>query len=176
MVGISLFMGGAASAARTVVQAGGRSHRLRAELMREEFDRGGPAMALLLRYTQAFMVQMAQSAICNRYHRIDQHLCRWLLQNLDRAGGGEVAITHSMLAAILGVRREGVSEAAGRLQHAGAIRYRRGHITVLDRGILEAQACDCYRTVRAEYSRLLPPAATEGSVPRRPAPSLRSWQ
>lgn len=157
MVGISLFMGGAATAACTVVQTGGHSLRLRADLMRAEFERGGSAMALLLRYTQAFMGQMAQNAICNRYHRIEQHLCRWLLQNLDRAGGDEVDITHSMLAAILGVRREGVSEAAARLQLAGGISYRRGHVKVLDRGVLEAQACDCYRTMQAEFSRLLPP-------------------
>lgn len=157
MVGISLFMGGAATAARTVVQTGGHSLRLRADLMRKEFERGGPAMELLLRYTQAFMAQMAQNAICNRYHRIEQHLCRWLLHNLDRAGGDELDITHSMLAAILGVRREGVSEAAARLQLAGGISYRRGHIKVLDRAILEAQACDCYHTMQAEFSRLLPP-------------------
>jgi CRP-like cAMP-binding protein len=156
MVGISLFMGGAATAARTVVQTGGHSLRLRADLMREEFERGGPAMQLLLRYTQAFMAQMAQNAICNRYHKIEQHLCRWLLQNLDRAGGDELDVTHSMLAGIFGVRREGVSEAAARLQMAGGIRYRRGHVKVLDRGVLEAQVCDCYRTMREEFSRLLP--------------------
>ncbi len=165
MVGISLFMGGAATAARTVVQTGGHSLRLRADLMREEFDRGGPAMQLLLRYTQAFMAQMAQNTICNRYHKIEQHLCRWLLQNLDRAGGDELDITHSMLAAILGVRREGVSEAAARLQLAGGISYRRGHVKVLDRAVLEAQACDCYQTLRAEFSRLLPP-------PGKPRPSV----
>ena len=168
MVGISLFMGGAATAARTVVQTGGHSLWLRADLMRAEFERGGPAMALLLRYTQAFMAQMAQNAICNRYHRIEQHLCRWLLQNLDRAGGDEVDITHSMLAAILGVRREGVSEAAARLQLAGGISYRRGHVKVLDRSVLEAQACDCYRTMQAEFSRLLPP-------PGKPRPSA-GWR
>lgn len=168
MVGISLFMGGAATAARTVVQTGGHSHRLRAELMCEEFERGGPAMALLLRYTQAFMAQMAQNAICNRYHKIEQHLCRWLLQHLDRADGNELAVTHSMLAAILGVRREGVSEAAARLQMAGGISYRRGHVTVLDRGILEAQACECYRTMQAEFSRLLPQPARRAHQPARP--------
>lgn len=189
MVGISAFMGGAGTAARTVVQTGGHSYRLRAECMREEFARGGPAMALFLRYTQAFMVQMAQNAICNRYHRIDQHLCRWLLQNLDRAGGDEVAMTHSMLAAVLGVRREGVSEAAARLQQSGAIRYRRGHLTVLDRGLLEAQACDCYRTVQTEFSRLLPTGHAARPEPpnhpghpdsapggRRDCRSARHWQ
>lgn len=164
MVGISLFMGGAATMARTVVQTGGYSLRLRAGLMREEFERGGPAMALLLRYTQAFMAQVAQNAICNRYHKIEQHLCRWLLQNHDRTGGDELEITHSMLAAILGVRREGISEAAARLQAAGGISYRRGHVRVLDRAVLEAQACDCYRTMQAEFSRLLPPPET----PRQP--------
>ena len=168
MVGISLFMGGAATAARTVVQTGGHCLRLRADLMRAEFERGGPAMDLLLRYTQAFMAQMAQNAICNRYHKIEQHLCRWLLQNLDRAGGDEVDITHSMLAGILGVRREGVSEAAARLQLAGGISYRRGHVTVLDRAILESQACDCYRTMQVEFSRLLPPPGKS-----RPAVSCR---
>ena len=156
MVGISLFMGGAATSTRTVVQTGGHSHRLRAELMREEFERGGAVMDLLLRYTQAFMAQMAQNTICNRYHKIEQHLCRWLLQNLDRSGGTELAVTHSMLAAILGVRREGISEAAARLQLVGGISYRRGHVTVLDRDILEALACDCYWTMQAEFSRLLP--------------------
>jgi CRP-like cAMP-binding protein len=169
MVGISLFMGGAATAARTLVQTGGHGLRLRADLMREEFERGGPAMQLLLRYTQAFMAQMAQNAICNRYHKIEQHLCRWLLQNLDRAGGDELDITHSMLAAIFGVRREGVSEAAARLQLAGGIRYRRGHVKVLDRAVLEAQACDCYRTMRAEFSRLLPPPS------EKPRPSV-GWR
>jgi CRP-like cAMP-binding protein len=168
MVGISLFMDGAATAARTVVQTGGHSLRLRAGIMRTEFERGGPAMDLLLRYTQTFMAQMAQNAICNRYHKIEQHLCRWLLQNLDRAGGDEVDITHSMLAAILGVRREGVSEAAARLQLAGGISYRRGHVKVLDRAVLEAQACDCYRTMQAEFSRLLPP-------PGKPRPSV-GWR
>ncbi|SMP68127.1 Crp/Fnr family transcriptional regulator [Noviherbaspirillum suwonense] len=168
MVGISLFMGGAATAARTVVQTGGHCLRLRADLMRAEFERGGPAMDLLLRYTQAFMAQMAQNAICNRYHKIEQHLCRWLLQNLDRAGGDEVDITHSMLAGILGVRREGVSEAAARLQLAGGISYRRGHVKVLDRAILESQACDCYRTMQVEFSRLLPPPGKS-----RPAVSCR---
>jgi CRP-like cAMP-binding protein len=168
MVGISLFMDGAASAARTVVQTGGHSLRLRAGIMRTEFERGGPAMDLVLRYTQTFMAQMAQNAICNRYHKIEQHLCRWLLQNLDRAGGDEVDITHSMLAAILGVRREGVSEAAARLQLAGGISYRRGHVKVLDRAVLEAQACDCYRTMQAEFSRLLPP-------PGKPRPSV-GWR
>jgi CRP-like cAMP-binding protein len=168
MVGISLFMDGAATAARTVVQTGGHSLRLRAGIMRTEFERGGPAMDLLLRYTQTFMAQMAQNAICNRYHKIEQHLCRWLLQNLDRAGGDEVDITHSMLAAILGVRREGVSEAAARLQLAGGISYRRGHVKVLDRGVLEAQACECYRTMQAEFSRLLPPLG-------KPRPSV-GWR
>jgi CRP-like cAMP-binding protein len=175
MVGISLFMGGAATPERTVVQVGGHSHRLRADLMREEFERGGPAMALLLRYTQTFMAQMAQIAICNRYHNIEQHLCRWLLQNLDRIAGNELAITHSMLASILGVRREGVSEAAARLQQAGCISCRRGHITVKNRDCLEAHACECYRTVQAEFARFLPHPARADGPPRRsnrPQPQL----
>jgi len=175
MVGISLLMDGEASGARTVVQVGGHSHRLRADLMREALLRGGSAMPLLLRYTQAFMAQMAQNAICNRYHKIDQQLCRWLLQTFDRAGSAEVGITHSMLAAILGVRREGVSEAAARLQQAGAIGCRRGYLRMLDRGLLESMACDCYRTVQAEFSRLLPaqPAsAGTGGIARQAQP----WQ
>ena len=172
MVGISLLMGGAATGARTVVQTAGHSHRLRADLMHQVFAQGGAAMPLLLRYTQAFMVQMAQNAICNRYHRIDQQLCRWLLQNFDRVGEDELVITHGMLAGILGVRREGVSEAAARLQQAGAIRCRRGHLKMLDRGLLESLACDCYRTMRAEFSRLLPPAV--GS--RHAGQEVRSWQ
>jgi len=167
MVGISLFMGGAATPERTVVQVGGHSHRLRAELMREEFERGGPAMELLLRYTQAFMAQTAQVAICNRYHTIEQHLCRWLLQNLDRIAGNELAVTHSMLAGILGVRREGISEAAARLQQAGCISCRRGHIAVKNRDRLEAQACECYRTVQAEFARLLPQPLRADALPRR---------
>ena len=174
MVGISLLMGGEATGARTVVQAAGHSHRLRADLMRQALLHGESAMSLLLRYTQAFMVQMAQNAICNRYHKIDQQLCRWLLQNFDRAGSAEVAITHGMLAAILGVRREGVSEAAARLQQAGAIGCRRGQMRMLDRGLLESMACDCYRAMRVEFSRLLPAQQTSGS--RCAGREVRSWQ
>jgi CRP-like cAMP-binding protein len=174
MAGIPLLMGGEATGARTVVQATGHSHRLRADLMCEALLRGGSAMPLLLRYTQAFMVQMAQNVICNRYHKIDQQLCRWLLQNFDRAGSAEVAMTHGMLAAILGVRREGVSEAAARLQQAGAIGCRRGHLRMLDRSLLESMACDCYRTVRAEFSRLLPTQPASGG--RRAAREAQRWQ
>jgi CRP-like cAMP-binding protein len=157
IVGISLFMGGESTPSRAVVQSAGHAFRLRAGLMLQEFNRAGPVLHLLLRYTQALITQMAQTAVCNRHHSLDQQLCRWLLLSLDRRDSNDLAMTQELIANLLGVRREGVTEAAGHLQDAGLIRYRRGHITVLDRSLLEARACECYAVVKNEYDRLLPP-------------------
>jgi CRP-like cAMP-binding protein len=156
MLGISLFMGGDATPSHAVVQSAGHAYRLKAELLKNEFERFGPTMHLLLRYTQALITQMAQTAVCNRHHSLDQQLCRWLLLSLDRLASNELVMTQELIANMLGVRREGVTEAAGRLQDAGLISYRRGHITVLDRPRLEARTCECYRVVRKEFDRLLP--------------------
>ena len=156
VVGISLFMGGASTPSRAVVQSAGEGFRLRADLLMQEFNRFGHAMHLLLRYTQALITQMAQTAVCNRHHSLDQQLCRWLLLSLDRLESDEIVMTQELIANMLGVRREGVTEAAGLLQQAGMIRYRRGHITVLDRARLEQRTCKCYAVVRKEYERLLP--------------------
>jgi CRP-like cAMP-binding protein len=157
IVGISLFMGGETTPSRAVVQSAGHGFRLSASLMRAEFDRAGPVRHLLLRYTQALITQMAQTAVCNRHHSLDQQLSRWLLLRLDRLDSNDLATTQELISNMLGVRREGVTEAAGRLQEDGLIRYRRGHITVLDRALLEARACECYAVVKNEYDRLLPP-------------------
>ena len=156
LVGISLFMGGESTPSRAVVQGAGEAFRLAAQVVKEEFDRSQPVLHLLLRYTQALITQMAQTAVCNRHHTLDQQLCRWLLLNLDRLPGDEVAMTQELIANMLGVRREGVTEAAHKLQLAGLIRYRRGHITVLDRLGLERRTCECYAVVKREYERLLP--------------------
>ena len=156
IVGISLFMGGESTPSRAVVQSAGTGYRLRASLMLEEFNHGGPVLHLLLRYTQALITQMAQTAVCNRHHSLDQQLCRWLLLSLDRLQSNELMMTQELIANMLGVRREGVTEAAGRLDKAGVIRYQRGHITVLDRGQLECRTCECYAVVKKEYDRLLP--------------------
>lgn len=156
LVGISLFMGGGSTPSRAVVQSAGAGYRLKAALMKDEFDRAGPAMHLLLRYTQALITQMAQTAVCNRHHSLDQQLCRWLLLSLDRLNSNELVMTQELIANMLGVRREGVTEAALKLQAAGLIRYARGHITVLDRPGLEARTCECYAVVKREYDRLLP--------------------
>jgi len=155
IVGISLFMGGNSTPSRAVVQSAGRGFRLKANLLMEEFDRAGPVLHLLLRYTQALITQMAQTAVCNRHHSLDQQLCRWLLLSLDRLQSNELAMTQELIANMLGVRREGVTEAAGRLHHAGLIDYQRGHITVLDRAGLEKRTCECYAVVKKEYDRLL---------------------
>jgi len=155
IVGISLFMGGQSTLSRAVVQSAGHGFRLRADLMMREFDRAGPVMHLLLRYTQALISQMAQTAACNRHHSLDQQLCRWLLLSLDRLDSNELIMTQELIANMLGVRREGVTEAAGKLRKAGLIRYRRGHIVVLDRAGLERRSCECYAVVRKEYERLL---------------------
>ena len=156
ILGISLFMGGDTTPSRAVVQSAGHSYRLKADLLKSEFGRFGATMHLLLRYTQALITQMAQTAVCNRHHSVDQQLCRWLLLSLDRLAANELSMTQELIANMLGVRREGVTEAAGKLQDAGLIRYRRGTITVLDREGLEARACECYQVVRTEFDRLLP--------------------
>jgi CRP-like cAMP-binding protein len=158
VVGVSLFMGGESTTSRAVVQSAGCGFRLKSSLMMQEFNRGGPVLHLLLRYTQALITQMAQTAVCNRHHSLDQQLCRWLLLSLDRLQSNELVITQELIASMLGVRREGVTEAAGNLQKDGLIRYRRGHITVLDRAGLEQRTCECYAVVRNEYERLLPSA------------------
>jgi CRP-like cAMP-binding protein len=157
LVGISLFMGGESTPSRAVVQSAGQGIRLAARSMKDEFNRAGPALHLLLRYTQALITQMAQTAVCNRHHSVDQQLCRWLLLSLDRLQGDELVMTQELIANMLGVRREGVTEAALSLQQAGLIRYARGHIIVLDRAGLEKRTCECYAVVKKEYDRLLPP-------------------
>jgi CRP-like cAMP-binding protein len=156
MLGISLFMGGETTPSHAVVQSAGHGIRLKAKLLKEEFARFGPLMHLLLRYTQALITQMAQTAVCNRHHSIDQQLCRWLLLSLDRLQSNELSMTQELIANMLGVRREGVTDAAGKLQDHGLIHYRRGRITVLDRPGLEAHSCECYQVVKTEFDRLLP--------------------
>jgi len=156
ILGISLFMGGETTPSRAVVQSAGHAFRLRAALLKNEFGRFGPTMHLLLRYTQALITQMAQTAVCNRHHSVDQQLCRWLLLSLDRLQTNELSMTQELIANMLGVRREGVTEAAGKLQNAGLISYQRGRITVLDRPGLEARSCECYQVVKTEFDRLLP--------------------
>ncbi len=156
ILGISLFMGGDTTPSRALVQSAGYGFRLKAQHLKEEFQRFGPTTHLLLRYTQALITQMAQTAVCNRHHSVDQQLCRWLLLSLDRLASNELLMTQELIANMLGVRREGVTEAAGKLQDAGLIRYRRGKITVLDRPGLEARSCECYQVVKTEFDRLLP--------------------
>ena len=155
LVGIALFMGGETTPSRAVVQSAGRAYRLEAEVLKRHFEAGGDLQHLLLRFTQALITQMTQTAVCNRHHSVDQQLCRWLLLILDRLPGREVAMTQELIANMLGVRREGVTEAAGKLQTEGLIRYSRGRITVLDRAQLEARVCECYAVVKKEYDRLL---------------------
>jgi CRP-like cAMP-binding protein len=156
MVGVALFMGGETTPSRAVVQSAGSAYRLSGHLLKQEFTRGGAMQHLLLRYTQALLTQMAQTAVCNRHHSVHQQLCRWLLLSLDRVRSNELTMTQELIANMLGVRREGVTEAAGNLQAAGLIRYNRGRITVLDRPRLEAHACECYGVVKREFDRLLP--------------------
>jgi CRP-like cAMP-binding protein len=156
LVGVSLFMGGESTPSRAVVQGAGVACRLDAEVLKEEFNRSGPVLHLLLRYTQALITQMAQTAVCNRHHTVDQQLCRWLLLSLDRLEGDELLMTQELIANMLGVRREGVTEGALKLQRAGLIQYTRGHIKVLDRAGLELRTCECYAVVKREYDRLLP--------------------
>jgi CRP-like cAMP-binding protein len=155
VVGIALFMGGNTTPSSAVVKTAGHAYRLERKLLKQEFDRAGLLQRLLLRYTQALITQMTQTAACNRHHSVEQQLCRWLLSTLDRVPSHELIITQELVASMLGVRREGITEAAGKLQHAGFIRYRRGHIAVLNRSGLETRACECYAVVRNELSRLL---------------------
>ncbi len=156
ILGISLFMGGETTPSRAVVQSAGVGYRLAGNLLKTEFNRAGPVQRLLLRYTQALITQMAQTAVCNRHHTVEQQLCRWLLLSLDRLASNELAMTQELIANMLGVRREGVTEAAGRLQISGLIEYSRGRIVVIDRPKLEMRSCECYQVVKAEFDRLLP--------------------
>jgi len=156
LVGISAFMGGGSTPGRAVVQSAGHGFRMKARAIKEEFERSADVAHLLLRYTQALITQMAQTAVCNRHHTVDQQLCRWLLLSLDRLPGHELQMTQELIAHMLGVRREGVTESAQKLQKAGLIRYARGHIEVLDRAGVERSSCECYAVVRREYERLLP--------------------
>ena len=156
IVGISLFMGGDSMPSRAVVQSAGMGFRLQAQLLKDEFNLGGPVMHVLLRYTQALITQMAQTAVCNRHHALEQQLCRWLLLSLDRLSSNELLMTQELIANMLGVRREGVTEAALKLQKLGLISYARGRILILDRPGLEARTCECYAVVKKEYDRLLP--------------------
>ena len=159
IVGVSLFMGGETTPSRAVVQSAGKGYRLKAQLMKNEFNRAGPVLHLLLRYTQALITQMAQTAVCNRHHSLDQQLCRWLLLSLDRLHSKELVMTQELIANMLGVRREGVTASAMKLQESGLIRYSRGRIKVLDRSGLEQRTCECYAVVKKEYDRLLPDIA-----------------
>jgi CRP-like cAMP-binding protein len=156
LVGISLFMGGESTPSRAVVQSAGNGYRLKASVLKREFALGGDLQHLALRYTQALITQMAQTAVCNRHHSLEQQLCRWLLLSLDRLPGDELLMTQELIANMLGVRREGVTEAAGRLQAEGLINYSRGHIKILDRPALEKRVCECYAVVKKEFERLLP--------------------
>ncbi len=170
MFGVSLFMGGITTPSRVTVQTAGYGYRLKARLMMEEFDRTGGRRRgvlhdLLLRYTQALMTQMSQTAVCNRHHSVEQQVCRWLLLTLDRLPSNELTITQELIAGMLGVRREGITETAGNLQRAGLISYRRGHITVLDRSGLESHSCECYNVVKKEFHRLLSDSRTVNSLP-----------
>ncbi len=155
IVGVSLFMGGNSTPSLATVLTAGYGYRLKGRLLMEEFNRAGPMMRLLLRYTQALMTQMSQTAVCNRHHSLEQQLCRWLLLTLDRLPSSELTMTQELIAGMLGVRREGITEAAGNLQRAGLISYRRGHITVIDRVGLESRTCECYSVVKKEFKRLL---------------------
>jgi CRP-like cAMP-binding protein len=167
VVGIAMFMGGDSTPSRAVVQSAGYGYRIRGDALKAEFNRGGELQNILLRYTQALITQMAQTAVCNRHHSVDQQLCRWLLLSLDRLPSNELKMTQELIANMLGVRREGVTESAGKLQEAGLIRYSRGHITVLDRPRIEARVCECYAVVKNEYDRLLDVAPARIEVPAR---------
>tara|TARA_R110001583_G_scaffold81253_2_gene217032 strand:+ start:63329 stop:64063 length:735 start_codon:yes stop_codon:yes gene_type:complete len=156
LIGVALFMGGESTSSRAVVQSEGYAYRLKSRLLTKEFSRHGKLLELMLRYTQSLITQMSQTAVCNRHHSIDQQLCRWLLLSLDRLPDNHLTMTQELIANMLGVRREGVTEAAGKLQKLGVIDYHRGHITVLDRPKLEALSCECYAVVKTETDRLLP--------------------
>ena len=174
IVGVSLYLGGETTSSTAVVQTAGHAYRLEGHLLKEEFCRAGLMQRLLLRYTQALLTQTAQTAVCNRHHSLEQQLCRWLLLTLDRMPTNELVMTQELVASMLGVRREGITEAAGNLQRAGLISYRRGHISVLDRSGLETHACECYAVVKKELARLLPDCAVSsercGSRPIAPTP------
>jgi CRP-like cAMP-binding protein len=161
VVGVSLFMGGETTPSRAVVQSAGYAYQLSSKVVKEEFARGGPMHDVLLRYTQALLTQTAQTAVCNRHHSVDQQLCRWLLLSLDRLPGNELVMTQELMANMLGVRREGVTEVASKLQGAGLISYKRGRIMILNRPGLEARTCECYAVVKKEFDRLLPPETHE---------------
>lgn len=156
LVGISIFMGGDSTSSRAVVQSAGYGYRIKSNILMAEFNRAGPVMHLLLRYTQALITQMSQTAVCNRHHTLDQQFCRWLLLSLDRLQSNELVMTQELIANMLGVRREGVTESALKVQKAGLIKYARGHITILDPHGLEQRTCECYQVVKDEYKRLLP--------------------
>jgi CRP-like cAMP-binding protein len=164
LIGIALFMGGDTTPSRAIVQSAGFAYRLPGQLLKDEFHRNGEAQLLLLRYTQSLITQMAQTAVCNRHHSVDQQLCRWLLLSLDRLATNQLVMTQELIANMLGVRREGVTEAAGKLDKLGVIRYARGRITVLDRPKLEALCCECYAVVKKESDRLLPRSASPAVV------------
>jgi CRP-like cAMP-binding protein len=164
LIGIALFMGGETTPSRAIVQSAGVAYRLKGQELKDEFHRNSDVQLLLLRYTQALITQMAQTAVCNRHHSVDQQLCRWLLLSLDRLSSNQLVMTQELIANMLGVRREGVTEAAGKLDKLGVIRYARGRITVLDRAKLEELCCECYAVVKKETDRLLPRASVPGLV------------
>jgi CRP-like cAMP-binding protein len=172
VVGISLFMGGETTPSRAVVQSAGDAWKLPVKFLMKEFSRGGSLQHLLLRYTQSLLTQMSQTAICNRHHSVDQQLCRWLLLSLDRLPANNLHMTQELIASMLGVRREGVTEAAGKLQRAGVIKYRRGDIEVLDRAKLESMSCECYEVVKKEADRLAPLPAPRRSAVKKPVASM----
>ena len=184
VVGIALFMGGDTTPSSAVVQTAGHAYRLEGRLLKQEFNRGGLMQVLLLRYTQALIMQMTQTAACNRHHSVEQQLCRWLLLTLDRVSSRELVMTQELVASMLGVRREGITEAVGNLQRAGFIKCRRGHISVVERSGLEARACECYAVVSKELSRLLSdvrqrsasPAGTDNRLPPAGSPGARVIQ
>lgn len=179
VLGVSLFMGGDTTPSRAAVSTGGHGYRLKAKMMMEEFNRAGPMMRLMLRYTQALITQISQTAVCNRHHSVEQQLCRWLLLTLDRTPGNELTMTQELISGMLGVRREGITEIAGNLQREGLISYRRGHITVLNRAGLESHACECYQVVRKELHRLLSDAGNIQKLTTHRAeapPANGGWQ
>ncbi|MCX7168785.1 MAG: Crp/Fnr family transcriptional regulator [Proteobacteria bacterium] len=175
IVGVSLFMGGETTTTRAVVHSAGHAYRLKRQLITDEFNRAGRMQVLLLRYTQALLTQIAQTAMCNRHHSLDQQLCRWLLLSLDRLPSNELVMTQELISNMLGVRREGITEAASLLQKAGLIEYRRGHINILDRAGLEVRVCECYAVVKKEADRLLPEKLIQKSVASRIDHDLSAW-
>ena len=174
-IGVAVFMGGQTMPNRAVVQSSGYSYQMRKEPFMQEFHHHGTLLRLMLVYTQALITQMAQTAVCNRHHTVDQQLCRWLLLSLDRLPSNELSMTQELISNMLGVRREGVTEAAGKLQQAGLIQYNRGHITVLDRPGLEARTCECYQVVKTEFDRLLPSSTSQDKPIRHSAHSAPHW-